>query len=195
MRQCLSFDGNEPDQGRILRPQCERRMADALRGIAVNTPVLLLVATKRASVNMGHGVRSQADTAPSMLRDGAWELYCRTEREIRLAAIAAGCAQGSHAGRSVPGLCQAILKRIDRLLLLVNAAGWLDDLTDLDHRIRLTLNPPRPKWRWARARTAPAWSGAKQATTTASAPTAKPAWTGARSRTGCSPGSAPTTGG
>ncbi|WP_270435230.1 hypothetical protein [Bifidobacterium adolescentis] len=61
-----------------MRAPHGRRIA---RGIAANTPVLLPVATKRASVNMDQGVRSQSTTAPSVLRDGAWKLYCRTERD------------------------------------------------------------------------------------------------------------------
>lgn len=80
-----------------------------------------------------------------MLRFGAWDLYCHTEHELRIAAIAAGLRALPRTDDDVPFLCKLILLHVDRLLLLINAAGWLEELADLDEKIRRMLNPPAPR--------------------------------------------------
>ena len=145
-RYCANRDGNHTGELNVCAP-CARRFREALASIAVDTPALLLIANRQAGTgdNDHTGVRSRSAHAPLLLREQAWELHCRAEQLVRLAALQCGCPPAVRRTAGIPELARGILKDDRPLLAAPDARLWWRDVVDMAGKVNRAVDPPQTR--------------------------------------------------
>ena len=142
---CVNDDGASTVTGRLLCKECEMRLMDALAMIGEDAMPLLLVATKRASVNMADNGHTAPAQAPSPLRDGMWELYCETERLLCQLGLRFDYAKAVDPRATVKALANAAIMDPVPLLSSGDVLAWYQDITTIAQRIHAAVNPSKPR--------------------------------------------------